>query len=72
VILFLDIEHPSALEDEAYRADRARTMEERRRRFELSRQPCAIRHYSEFRAGDLLDPSHRAGDQREPVAVGTV
>ena len=55
MILFLDIEHPKALEDEAYRSDRARTMDERRRRFELlSGQPCAIRHYSEFRAGDLL------------------
>jgi GMP synthase-like glutamine amidotransferase len=54
VILFLDIEHPAALEDGEYRADRARTMEERRRKFEaLSGHACVIRHYSDFRAEEL-------------------
>jgi len=54
VILFLDIEHPSALEDAAYRSERVVTMEQRRRRFEsLSGEPCIIRHYSDFRASEL-------------------
>jgi GMP synthase (glutamine-hydrolysing) len=56
MILFLDIEHPAALEDPEYRADRARTMEERRQRFEfVSGHPCAVRHYAEFRACELED-----------------
>src|SRR5262245_46334346 len=56
MILFLDIEHPRALEDSEYRIDRARTMEQRRERFEvLSGQHCEIRHYSEFRARELSE-----------------
>ena len=56
MILFLDIEHPRALEDPEYRSERACTMEQRRERFEvLSGQPCEIRHYSDFRARELGD-----------------
>lgn len=50
MIIFLDIEHPKALEDAAYREARIQTMEQRRCLFEeLSGEPCRIRHYSEFR-----------------------
>ena len=58
MILFLDIEHPKALADPAYRAERDQTMEERRRRFEaLSGEVCVIRHFSQFRSQDLWDPA---------------
>jgi GMP synthase-like glutamine amidotransferase len=57
VILFLDIEHPKALADGAYRSERRETMEQRRRVFqELSAEPCRICHYSEFRREDLRSP----------------
>jgi GMP synthase (glutamine-hydrolysing) len=57
LILFLDIEHPKALEDAIYRAERTQTMEERRSRFEaLSGEGCSVRHYSHFRNDDLLRP----------------
>jgi GMP synthase (glutamine-hydrolysing) len=54
MVIFLDIEHPKALEDESYRSERRGTMEQRRSLFqELSGEPCRICHYSEFRKEDL-------------------
>ncbi len=51
MIIFLDIEHPHALRDAEYRDERAQTMEMRRRLIEeLSGQPCAVSHYTEFRS----------------------
>jgi GMP synthase (glutamine-hydrolysing) len=52
--LFLDIEHPKALADAAYRTQRSESMEQRRRLFEeLSGEPCRICRYTEFRREDL-------------------
>ncbi len=57
MILFLDIEHPKALEDSAYRTERRGTMEKRRSLFEeVSGEPCRVCHYSEFRQADLRSP----------------
>jgi GMP synthase (glutamine-hydrolysing) len=57
VIIFLDIEHPKALEGQKYRADRAQTMDQRRRLFEeLSGEHCLVRHYSEFRRAEVDAP----------------
>jgi GMP synthase (glutamine-hydrolysing) len=57
VIIFLDIEHPKALEDVTYRDTRVQTMEQRRRLFEeLSGEPCQIRHYSNFQRSDVDAP----------------
>jgi GMP synthase-like glutamine amidotransferase len=54
VIIFLDIEHPKALEDTKYRDARAQTMDQRRRLFgELSGEACHVRHYSEFRVNEV-------------------
>ena len=55
MIIFLDIEHPKALEDAAYRAERAETMARRARIFQgLSGEPCVVRHFSEFRKDEAL------------------
>ena len=57
MIIFLDIEHPAALADRAYRSERSQSMERRRRLFqELSGQPCHICHYSDFQKADLDAP----------------
>ena len=57
MIIFLDIEHPKALRDEAYRSERQGTMEERRLLFEeLSGRPCRVSHYLDFRKEDLRAP----------------
>ncbi len=57
MILFLDLEHASALEDAGYREMRAHTMERRRQLYaELSGSPCVIRPYTEFRAEELCAP----------------
>lgn len=57
MILFLDIEHPSAYEDPDYRASRAQTMAMRQALFaELSGESCVTRHYSEFKAKQLESP----------------
>jgi len=64
VIIFLDIEHPKALEDEKYRVERGRTMDRRRRLFEeLSGETCQVRHYSRFQRTEV--------DAREVSAVVT-
>jgi GMP synthase (glutamine-hydrolysing) len=57
VIIFLDIEHPKALEDAKYRDARVQTMEQRRRLFEeLSGESCQVRHYSDFRRDEVTTP----------------
>ena len=61
MVLFLDIEHPRALEDQVYRDERAKTMEMRRSLFErLAGETCITRHYSEFKEDELADPSTSA------------
>jgi GMP synthase-like glutamine amidotransferase len=58
MILFLDIEHPRAYDDPAYKTDRARTMARRQALFaELSGEECLTRHYSEFRPEELESPA---------------
>jgi GMP synthase (glutamine-hydrolysing) len=57
VIIFLDIEHPKALEDAKYREARVQTMEQRRALFEeLSGETCHVRHYSDFHREDVAAP----------------
>ena len=57
MIIFLDIEHPKALEDTLYRDARIHTMDKRRRLFEeLSGEACDVRHYSKFHRGDVAAP----------------
>jgi len=61
MIIFLDIEHPKALEDPSYRTERAQTMEQRRSLFEeLAGETCVIRHYSAFHEDDLSRPEVNA------------
>ena len=57
MIIFLDIEHPKALEDAKYRGARVQTMDRRRRLFEeLSGETCHVRHYSDFHREEVAAP----------------
>ncbi|MFN0168902.1 MAG: glutamine amidotransferase-related protein [Bryobacteraceae bacterium] len=57
MVIFLDIEHPKALDDPRYREERGRTMEQRRALFEeLSGEACVTRHFTDFRKEELAQP----------------